>query len=170
MRTAIVSLIVLALVPLLTIVHRSRADDKPAAPTFDWKTLDVILGAKGELKDDVYTFTLPRNDLNVVVDGMDVPAAAGISSQFHFFICSCGKMRLVGQFCCTDYEANDVIDAIRPGAMLEVSNVGAMFNSDKPRLTIVRFQGEGDAETMAKLLKSALGWMGDARNATQPVR
>jgi hypothetical protein len=101
---------------------------------------------------------------------MDVPAAAGISSQFYFFKCSCGKMRVVGQFCCCDYEANDVIDAIRPGALLEVSNVGPMFLSDKPRLTVVRFQGEGDAATMARLLKSALGWMGEARSATQPVK
>jgi len=116
------------------------------------------------------TYTLPRKDLNVAVDGMDVPAAAGVSSQFYFFKCSCGKMRVVGQFCCADYETNDVIDAIRPGAMLEVANVGAMFNSDKPRVTIVRFQGEGDAEAMAKLLKSALRWMGEARTATQPVR
>ena len=78
-------------------------------------------------------------------------------------------MRVVGQFCCADYEANDVIDAIRPGAMIEVANVGPMFISDKPRVTIVRFQGEGDAAALAKLLKSALGWMGDARSATQPV-
>jgi len=60
--------------------------------------------------------------------------------------------------------------AIRPGAMIEVTNVGPMFISDKPRVMIVRFQGEGDATAMAKLIKSALGWMGDARTATQPTR
>ena len=170
MRIAIVSLLLVALLPLLTFVHHSRADDTTAVPVFDWKTLDPIIGAKGQLKDDVFAYILPRADLNVAVDDMDVPAAAGISSQFYFYRCSCGKMRVVGQFCCADYEANDVIDAIRPGAMIEVSNVGPMFNNDKPRVTIVRFQGEGDAEAMAKLLKSALSWMGDARNTTQPAR
>jgi Domain of Unknown Function (DUF1259) len=170
MRIAIASLLLLAMIPLLTLVHRSQADDNSAPPPYDWKSLDSVIGAKGELKDDVYTYVLPRNDLNVAVDSMDVPAAAGISSQFYFFKCSCGKIRVVGQFCCADYEANDVIDAIRPGAMLEISNVGPMFISDKPRVMIVRFQGEGDATAMAKLIKSALGWMGDARTATQPTR
>jgi hypothetical protein len=170
MRIAIVSLFLLALVPVLTLVHFSRADDDAAPPPYDWKPLDAIIGVKGELKDNVCTFILPRTDLDVAVDSMEVPAAAGISSQFYFFKCSCGKMRVVGQFCCADYETNDVIDAIRPGALLEVSNVGPMFLSDKPRLTVVRFQGEGDATAMAKLLKSALGWMGDARSATQPTR
>jgi hypothetical protein len=170
MRIAIASLVVFALFPLLTLVHRSHADDHLALPTYDWKALDSIIGAKGTLNDDVYTYLLPRNDLNVAVDGMDVPAGAGIASQFYFYKCSCGKIKVVGQFCCADYEANDVIDAIRPGAILDVSNIGPMFIGDKPRVMVVRFQGEGDATAMAKLLKSALGWMGDARTATHSVR
>jgi len=167
MRIAIISLPLLALLPLLSFVHRTRADD--AAPAFDWKSLDAIIGVKGAVNNDICTFTLPRTDLNVAVDGMDVPTGAGIASQFYFFRCSCGKMRVVGQFCCADYETNDVIDAIRPGAMLEVAGTGPMFLSDKPRIMLVRFQGEGDATAMAKLLKSALGWMGDARNAPRPM-
>jgi hypothetical protein len=170
MRIAAISLFLLTLIPLLMISRHTRADDEPTTQPYDWKPLDGIIGAKGEFKDDVYTYVLPRTDLNVAVDSMDVPAAAGIASEFHFFRCSCGKMRVVGQFCCADYETNDVIDAIRPGAILEVASVGAMFISDRPRVTIVRFQGEGDAAAMAKLLKSALNWMGDARMATQPVR
>ncbi len=167
---AALSIIVLSLMTLLMLAHRSHADDTNPAPPYDWKPLDAIVGAKGQLKDDVYTYVLPRTDLNVTVDSMDVPTAAGIASEFHFFRCTCGKMRIVGQFCCADYEANDVIDAIRPGDLLEVASVGPMFISDKPRITIVRFQGEGDAQAMAKLLKSAQSWMGDARSATQPTR
>jgi hypothetical protein len=162
-------LVLLTLIPVLTLTHRSHADDAAPAP-YDWKALDPVIGAKGEFKDEVYTYILPRNDLDVAVESMDVPAAAGIASEFHFFRCTCGKMRVVGQFCCADYEANDVIDAIRPGALIAVANVGPMFISDKPRVTLVRFQGEGDAVELAKLLKSALGWMGDARTATQPVK
>jgi hypothetical protein len=164
--------LLLALIPILTTAHRLRGadDDKPATPPYDWKPLDGIIGARGELRDEVCTFTLPRTDLNVSVDSMEVPTAAGIASEFHFFRCSCGKMRVVGQFCCADYEANDVIDAIRVGSIMEVAGVGPMFISDKPRITIVRFQGEGDADTLAKLLKSALAWMGDARNAKLPMR
>jgi hypothetical protein len=170
MRIAAISVFLLTLIPLLCVADHTRADDEPTTQPYDWKPLDGIIGAKGEFKDDVYSYSLPRNDLNVAVDSMDVPAAAGIASEFHFFRCSCGKMRVVGQFCCADYETNDVVDAIRPGAILEVASVAPMFISDRPRVMIVRFQGEGDATAMARLLKSALGWMGDARTATQPVR
>lgn len=169
MRRAAFYLILLTLIPLLTPAGHTRADDQ-TPPPFDWKSLDPIIGGKGEVKDDVYTYVLPRADLNVMVESMDVPAAAGIASEFHFFRCTCGKMRVVGQFCCADYESNDVIDAIRAGAILQVASVSPMFIDDRPRVMIVRFQGEGDATALARLLKSGLGWMGDARAATQPVR
>jgi hypothetical protein len=170
MRITAMSVFFLSLVALLVFSHRTRGDDAPANPPYDWKQLDAVLGGKGEFKDDVCTFTFPRTDLNVAVDSMDVPVGAGIESKFYFYRCTCGKMKVVGQFCCADYEANDVIDAIRPGAIIEVANVGPMFISDKPRVSIVRFQGEGDGVSLAKLLKAGLGWMGDARTATQPVK
>ncbi len=159
---------------LLAASHVLRADEnEPAPPPYDWKPLDALVGSQGSLKDGVYTFTLPRTDLNLAVDSMEVPIAAGIASEFHFFRCSCGKTRVVGQFCCTDYETNDVVDAIRAGAAIQVAGVGPMFISDKPRISVIRFQGEGDATSLAKTLKSGLGWMGDARAnppATQPTK
>jgi hypothetical protein len=127
-----------------------------------------VIGSAGVLRDDVYTFSVPRNDLDVAVDGMEVPAAAGIASDFRFFRCSCGKIRVVGQVCCADYEVNDVVDAIRAGALIQVASVGPMFLDDKPRVMIVRFQGEGDASALAKLLRTALDWTGDARLTGRP--
>jgi hypothetical protein len=149
---------------------RIQADDGRAQPAYNWADLDRAIGGNGELKDNVYTYTLPRTDLNVVIEGMDIPAAAGVASVFHFFQCPCGKIRVVGQFCCADYETNDVLDAIRIGAAIQVASVSPMFVGDKPRVMIVRFQGEGDGVLLAKLLKSGLDWIGPARTATQPVR
>ncbi len=139
----------------------------PPDPPYDWRPLDQVIGSAGVLKDEVYTFTVPRVDLDVAVDGMAVPAAAGLASEFHFFRCTCGKTRVVGQFCCADYEANDVVDAVRVGALIQVASVSPMFVADRPRVVVVRFQGEGDASALAKLLRAALDWTGDARQATQ---
>ena len=143
---------------------------EPTTPAIDWHGLDATVGAAGVLHDEVYTYTLPRADLDVAVNGMAVPAAAGIASQFHFFRCSCGKTRVVGQFCCADYEANDVVDAIRAGAMIDVAGMGPMFTGDRPRLTVIRFQGEGDGSALAKLLHDGLTWMGDARLTAQQAK
>ncbi len=156
-----------AALAVLALVASGAADDPD--PPYDWHPLDKVIGSAGVLKDDVYTFTVPRGDLDVAVDGMAVPTAAGLASEFHFFRCSCGKIRVVGQFCCTDYEANDVIDAVRPGALIQVAAVGPMFVADRPRVMVVRFQGEGDASALARLLRSALDWTGDARQGIQQV-
>ncbi len=118
MRKAFTALFLIVLIPLLTTAHHLRGaadDEKPTTQPYDWTPLDKVIGVKGEFKNDVCTFVLPRTDLTVAVDSMEVPIAAGIASEFHFFRCSCGKMRVVGQFCCVDYETNDVIDAIRVG-------------------------------------------------------
>jgi hypothetical protein len=163
-RTFARSLLVVALLATML-----RADEHEA-PAYDWTQLDHVLGVRGELKDDVYTFTLPRNDLNITIEGMDIPAAAGVASVFHFFRCPCGKIRVVGQFSCAEWETNDVIDAIRNGSAIHVASIAPMFLGARPPVVVVRFQGEGDGPALAGLLKTALGWMGPARNATQPIK
>ena len=50
------------------------------------------------------------------------------------------------------------------------ASVGPMFVGDKPRMTVVRFQGEGDGMLLAKLLKSGLDWTGPARSQAQPIK
>jgi hypothetical protein len=144
----------------------SAADE----PAYDWKDLDAAIGVAGSLQDNVYTFTLPRNDLHLLVEGMEVPPAAGVASVFHFFVCPCGKIRVVGQFCCADYEANDVMDTIRTGDAIRISGMAPMFIDDKPHLLLISFQGEGDGVALAKLLQSGLKWIGAARTATQPIK
>lgn len=156
---------------ILMLASGMRGEVPSTTPTpYDWSQLDRLIGARGEFKDDVYTFTLPRADLNVAIDGMDVPAAAGVASVFHFFRCPCGKIRVVGQFACAEWESNDVIDAIRQGDMLAVASLSPMFVGAKPQVMIVRFQGEGDGPALAQLLKAGLGWIGPARSATQPIK
>ncbi len=133
-----------------------------------FKVITDALKAKGETRDDVLTVTIPRDDLNVMIEGMDVPTAAGIASEFKFYQCPCGgKISVIGQFVTPDYEANDVVDELRKGNLL-VASVGPFLTYESPRLTLVRFQGEAKAEDLAATLKKALEWTGEKRMA--PVR
>jgi hypothetical protein len=143
----------------------AAADNGPDEPTREemFKQVATILKQQGTTKDDVFTITIPRDDLLVTVEGQDVPAAAGIESQFRFYQCPCGgKLIVVGSFVTADYEANDVVDALREGH-LTVSSVGPFLVYENPRLTLVRFQGEAKAEEMGNILKKALEWVGDQR-------
>lgn len=157
----------LAAALLLTSLNAGAAEDKADTPPEDWRPLDGVIGSSGVVKDDVCTYTVPRSDLDVSVDGMGIPTAAGIASELRFFRCTCGKTWAVGQLCCADYEVNDVLDAIRVGAAIQVTSVSPMFLSDRPRVMVIRFQGEGDGMSLAKLLRAGLDWMGDARLAAQ---
>jgi hypothetical protein len=129
-----------------------------------WAEISEILARNGVLRDGVYCISVSRDDLDVRIEGMDVPSAAGLESLFWFYRCSCGKMNVVGQFIIADYEANDVIDALRAG-QLKVAAAGPALLYEKPRLLLIRFQGEGQATSLAKIIREALRWTGKERMA-----
>lgn len=142
------------------VVHESTVD-----PVADWKSIPQILGVEGEMGPQVYTVTIERDDLDVQNPNGFIPPAAGLSHQFHFFRCPCGKMNVVGQFCVAEYEANDVMDALRATAGFKIVSVAPMLLEETPRIVSLRFQGEGGAAQLAETLKSALEWTGEARMA-----
>ena len=77
--------------------------DKQTAPatspaTEDWSAVAKALGRQGTISGDVYHVTVPRDDLFVSIEGMEVPTQAGLSSDFWFYRCTCGHISLVGQF------------------------------------------------------------------------
>jgi hypothetical protein len=138
-----------------------------AAPEqIDWnKDVAAVIGKPGVLnaKDQVYTVAIPRTDIDLKIDGMSVPTAAGIASTFHFYLCSCGKTSVLGEFIVIDHEANDVIDALRAGALIRITGIGPIAIGDRPHLLSVRFHGEGDAQALSKLNRSAMQWTGEDR-------
>jgi hypothetical protein len=170
MRTTIrLTLLLLLLVAL----PPSRAADAPATTQVSGEGFEPIakeLGISGDLKDGVYTVSLARKDLDVHNEDGDVPPGV-LKSEFQFYRCDCGKMNVVGQFCVAEYESNDVIDALR-GGMMKVASVSPMLQGESPRVMIVRFQGAGGSQQLAKTIKGALDWTGEARMApaTRPAR
>jgi len=140
----------------------SQAAGLPDSEAAAWKEISRVLEKPGVLHDGVYTVKVPRDDLLVSIEAMDVPTAAGIESTFHFYRCSCGKTVAIGQFVLADYEANDVLYALQKEDIL-VSSVGPLLMYEKPRLLAVRFQAEGSPERLAQALKAALGWTNRTR-------
>lgn len=179
MRVSNVVLCFLALAPMTTAGGCATGrpapllvDEQPGAavPAVDWKKEvgDVLKPAGGlsatlNEKQRVYTVTVPRDDLTVAIDGMPVPVAAGLASTFHFYLCSCGKMSVLGEFIVADFEANDVVDALRAGAIVRVTSIGQIAIGDRPHLLSVRFHGEGEAPELAKRIKEAMRWTGEER-------
>ena len=133
-----------------------------------FRTITRVFGRAGEVKDGVYRLVTPRTDLFVTMDGMDVPAAAFLESDFRFWHCPCGKLLVNGQFVLADHEVNDVVDELHEGR-LHVVTIAPLLLHEHPRLLMVRFQGEGRSAAITEALKSALSYTGEARNAPQPM-
>lgn len=144
----------------------TRPADAPQQPPDTWRQVSETLGNSGELRNGVYTVVVPRDDLSVSIEGMDVPTAAGIASTFRFYQCPCGKTVVLGEFVVADYEANDVAYALQKQDLL-ISSIGPYLLYEKPRLMVVRFQAEGIAHDLAQAIRSALNWTGKNRLAPQ---
>ena len=154
--------------------RRPVEEDPPPEETdaAAWRAVAEAMGKPGEWKARVYRFVYPRDDLEVTVEGNEVPAAAGIESEFRFWRCPCGRINVMGQFVVADYEANDVVDALRkdPDAGLRVTSIGPLMLNEKPRLIVVRFFGENrSAAALAKAMREALAWTGKDRMAPQKL-
>ena len=146
---------------------QDEADDETDEQA--WRSIRAALGKDGTLAGGVLSFLYPRDDLEVTVNGYDTPSAAGVASDFRFYRCPCGLMNVIGQFVVADYEANDVIDALRQGHV-EIASVGPMLLHERPRLLLIRFQGENKrGGNLAKTLREALTWTGKERMAPQEL-
>lgn len=171
--TRYASLILIAFA--LTTAH-TFADDADPEKKLDpahMKSLAQAIGAKpGETKGRVHTLTLPRDDLDVyTLDTGDVPIEAGLASTLRLWRCSCGKYYVVGEFCVVDYESNDVIDALRAnGSHVSVVSISPLLLQEKPRLLMIRLQGEGDIDTLTKTFKEAVRWIGENRTKRNPIK
>ena len=132
-----------------------------------WQSIRATLERPGDLRDGVLTFAVPRADLDVTIRGNEVPVGAGLASEFRFYRCTCGMINVLGQFVVADYEANDVLDALRDGHV-EIASVGPFLLHERPRLMLIRFVGENKrGGALAKTLRAALSWTGEERMAPQ---
>lgn len=148
-----------------------EADETAPASRDDparWALISKILGKPGTYARDVYTITIPRDDLDVVSDLGDIPTAAGLETTIYFFKCPCGRTTVTGRFVVADYEANDVIDELQADMQIKIASMAPILLREKPRLLVIHFQGEGEAEKLANNLKGALSYTGDQR--MQPIR
>jgi Domain of Unknown Function (DUF1259) len=150
--------------PAKTIAAQDDADSDVESDKEAWNTIVKVLQREGTLHDGVYTVVVPRDDLYVTVEEMYVPSAAGIESRFNFYHCTCGRTSVVGEFVLLDYEANDVIDALRAKDFTIASLAPFLLNSH-PTLVCIHFKGEGPAEEVAQVIKNALSYTGKERDA-----
>ncbi|HEY1923361.1 MAG TPA: DUF1259 domain-containing protein [Tepidisphaeraceae bacterium] len=166
-RFAICSLLLIAagctshtappVVPPLTSPQTRTSDDQDTPET--WRQLTQSLGGQQISSPDSFAVIVPRTDLDLESEMGQVPISAGIASKFYFYRCSCGKVKVLGEFIVCDYETGDVLDAVRAG-QFDVVSVAPILQDTKPAMVSIRFQAEGDGDDLVKAIREALNHTG----------
>ena len=121
---------------------------------FDTDQLDQIIGHTGQAQGGVYMYSVGRAD-SVTEDGMELPAAMGISTALDFQPTGGGKAAINGDFAMTQDEVEPVIQALRENGIQVVSLHNHMLN-EEPRIFFMHFWANDDAQKLAQGLRAAL--------------
>ncbi len=140
-------------VPIVTFLLGFLATSAIAAPEPDWKAVDAALGVTGVTQSDgVHRYSLPRRDLNVIVDGVKIKPGLALGSWLAFQ--SDGTM-VMGDLVLTGEEVRPVMAKLESGGI----HITALHNHllrGSPMTMYMHVSGHGNAVELAKVLRAAL--------------
>ena len=132
------------------------ASSTPAsAPAGNWKQVEDTMGRPGQMQPgDVIKFGMPRKDLHVVVDGVDIKPGLALGSWAAFKRDGGGAM-VMGDLVLTEDEVEPVMMKLQEGGILE-SAVHNHLIGESPHVMYMHIASHGDAVAMAKAIHDAL--------------
>ncbi len=121
----------------------------------DWKAVEQALGRSGQLQGDgAYKFGLPRGDLKVTVDGVQVKPTLALGSWLAFNSPGHDAM-LMGDLVLAEDEVSPVMLALQENGL----QIAALHNHvlhETPRVMYMHIAGHGDAVQLAGIVKQVL--------------
>ncbi|HSS46041.1 MAG TPA: DUF1259 domain-containing protein [Burkholderiales bacterium] len=133
----------------------------------DYRQVLAYLDKKGDYKNHVFKVGIPRNDLQVNVDGVDTPTAFGFGGWLAMTKGKNGLDVMMGDLVLLQDEVNPVMSALLDNG-LEVTALHNHFFWEEPRIFYMHVHGRGQAMELAKKVKPALDLIGnDAVGASQ---
>ena len=120
-----------------------------------WKQVEDAMGRAGQMQlGDVIKFGMPRKDLHVVLDGVDVKPGLALGSWAAFKRDAMGAM-VMGDLVLAEDEVEPVLMELQEGGIQE----SALHNhllGESPHVMYMHIASHGDAVQMAKAIHEAL--------------
>ena len=125
----------------------------------EWKPVEEALGKSGQVQaGDVYRVAMPRTDLKVKVQGVDIKAGFALGSYAAFK--KMGKDTMVmGDLVLLDEEVQDVMAALA-GKGVAITALHNHLNEMTPHVMYMHYTGHGDAVQLASAIREALSKSG----------
>jgi hypothetical protein len=149
-------------------VKNSRGHNPSSAPadsvvtSLDANVLDGIIGAKGEWSKGVYKYTIGRPDVSLKEHGMKVTTFLGFNT-WAAWQGTPDHAAVAGDFTMLEDEVEPVIKALVENG-IEVVAVHNHMVHEQPRIFFLHYWGVGNAEQLAKGLKTALNQTGKTKS------
>jgi hypothetical protein len=142
-------------------VKESRGKDPKAAAadsvinSLNIPLLDSILGYKGEMNKGVYKYTIGRPGISLQEHGIPVSTFMGFNT-WAAWQGAPEKAAVAGDFAMLENEVASVIKALVVNG-IEVVAVHNHMVTEQPRIFFLHYWGVGNAITLARGIKAALG-------------
>jgi hypothetical protein len=121
----------------------------------DWDVVEKVIGKQGEMKPgNVFRIGLPRTDLNVTVDDVQIHPGLALGSWLAFKQTNNGVM-VMGDLVLKEAEVNDVISQLIKGN-IEVTALHNHLLGESPDIMYMHIQGHGDPIELSKTLRTGL--------------
>jgi hypothetical protein len=135
------------------------AQQRAEAIPNEYQQVLSTLARQGDFKDGVLRVNIPRNDLQVAVDGIATPTPFGFGGWVALAKGTGGHDVMMGDLVLTESEVNPVMSALL-GEGLEVTAIHNHFFFETPRIFYMHVHGHGRAAEIAAKLKPALSLIG----------
>jgi hypothetical protein len=128
----------------------------PAVADPDWNAVGQTLGKGGTVQPDgIYRVGLPRSDLRVTLDGVDIKPALALGSWLAFKPMGDDNAMVMGDLVLTHEEVNPVMKTLIQNG-LEITALHNHLLRSEPATMYMHVAGQGDPVELATALRQAL--------------
>jgi hypothetical protein len=135
---------------------QAPSSESQQASAANWKQVETAMGRTGQIQPgDVLKFGMPRKDLHVKLDGVEIKAGLALGSWAAFKQDSASAAMVMGDLVLTEDEVEPVMMKLQEGGIQE-SAVHNHLIGESPHVMYMHIASHGDAVQMAKAIQDAL--------------
>lgn len=140
-----------------------------SARQIDWEAVETAFGRSGSMQTgDVFKFSMPRTDLEVMSDGVPIAPALALGSWLAFKERGPGEAVAMGDLVLTEDEYNRVIARLQQGGVSQTA-VHKHLPEMSPAIWWTHVHAEGDPVEIARTVRASLELTGTPPEGEAPT-